>query len=34
MSGRYRVGAAFAGVVVLTAAGLVAANWANAESRS
>lgn len=33
MSGRYRVGAAFAGVVVLTAAGLVAANWANAESR-
>ncbi|TCO30328.1 streptogrisin C [Kribbella steppae] len=34
MSARYRVGAAFAGVVVLTAAGLVAANWANAESRS
>lgn len=34
MSGRYRVGAAFAGVVVLTAAGLVAANWASAESRS
>jgi streptogrisin C len=34
MSGRYRAGAAFAGVVVLTAAGLVAANWANADSRS
>ncbi|MFI7066471.1 S1 family peptidase [Kribbella sp. NPDC050124] len=33
MSGRYRVGAALAGAVVLTAAGLVAANWANAESR-
>lgn len=34
MSGRFRVGAALAGVVVLTTAGLVAANWANAESRS
>ena len=30
MSGRFRVGAALAGVVVLTAAGLVAANWATA----
>ena len=32
MSGRFRVGAALAGVVVLTAAGLVAANWATADS--
>ncbi len=34
MSGRFRVGAALAGVVVLTAAGLVAANWATAETRT
>jgi len=34
MSGRFRVGAALAGVVVLTAGGLVAANWATAETRS
>ncbi|TDD30767.1 S1 family peptidase [Kribbella turkmenica] len=34
MSGRFRVGAALAGAVVLTAAGLVAANWATADSRS
>ncbi|MEV0801296.1 S1 family peptidase [Kribbella sp. NPDC050281] len=32
MSGRFRVGAALAGAVVLTAAGLVAANWATADS--
>ncbi len=31
MSGRYRVGAALAGAAVLTAAGLVAANWATAD---
>ncbi|GAA2798807.1 S1 family peptidase [Kribbella solani] len=30
MSGRFRVGAALAGVVVLTTTGLVAANWATA----
>jgi len=34
MSGRFRVGAALAGVVVLTAGGLVAANWATAETRT
>ncbi|NIK56134.1 S1 family peptidase [Kribbella shirazensis] len=34
MSGRFRVGAALAGVVVLTAGGLAAANWATAETRS
>ncbi|MEU4287097.1 S1 family peptidase [Kribbella sp. NPDC026596] len=34
MSGRFRVSAALAGVVVLTAAGLVAANWATAETRT
>ncbi|MEV5962879.1 S1 family peptidase [Kribbella sp. NPDC051952] len=34
MSGRYRVGAALAGVVVLTAGGLVAANWATADTRT
>jgi hypothetical protein len=34
MSGRFRVGVALAGVVVLTAAGLVAANWATAETRT
>jgi streptogrisin C len=34
MSGRFRVGAALAGAVVLTAAGLVAANWATAETGS
>jgi streptogrisin C len=33
MSGRFRVGAALAGVVVLTTAGLVAANWATADTR-
>ncbi|MEU4190620.1 S1 family peptidase [Kribbella sp. NPDC026611] len=33
MSGRFRVGAAVAGVVVLTAAGLAAANWATADTR-
>jgi hypothetical protein len=33
MSARYRVGAALAGAVVLTAAGLVAASWATADSR-
>ncbi|MEU8221594.1 S1 family peptidase [Kribbella sp. NPDC048915] len=33
MSGRFRVGAALAGVVVLTAGGLVAANWATADTR-
>jgi streptogrisin C len=33
MSARYRVGAALAGAVVLTAAGLVAASWASADSR-
>ena len=32
MSGRFRFGAALAGAVVLTAAGLVAANWATADS--
>ncbi|MFF1815846.1 S1 family peptidase [Kribbella sp. NPDC058245] len=31
MSGRYRVGAALAGAAILTAAGLVAANWATAD---
>jgi len=34
MSGRFRVGAALVGVVVLTAGGLVAANWATAETRT
>ncbi|MGW7679318.1 S1 family peptidase [Kribbella sp. NPDC054772] len=34
MSGRFRVGAALAGVVVLTTAGLVAANWATADTRA
>jgi hypothetical protein len=34
MSGRFRVSAALAGVVVLTAGGLVAANWATAETRT
>ena len=34
MSGRFRFGAALAGVVVLTAGGLVAANWATAETRT
>jgi hypothetical protein len=34
MSGRFRVGAALAGVVVLTAGGLVAANWATADTRT
>ncbi|WP_433162927.1 S1 family peptidase [Kribbella sp. CA-247076] len=34
MSGRFRVGAALAGAVVLTATGLVAANWATADSPS
>ncbi|WP_410786151.1 S1 family peptidase [Kribbella sp. C-35] len=34
MSGRFRVGAALAGVVVLTAGGLVAANWATADMRT
>jgi streptogrisin C len=33
MSGRFRVGAALAGVVALTAGGLVAANWATADTR-
>ncbi|MGW6279148.1 S1 family peptidase [Kribbella sp. NPDC055071] len=34
MSGRFRVGAALAGVVVLTTGGLVAANWATADTRT
>ncbi|MEV0791731.1 S1 family peptidase [Kribbella sp. NPDC050459] len=34
MSGRFRVGAALAGVAVLTAGGLVAANWATADTRA
>ena len=34
MSGRFRVGVALAGVVVLTAGGLVAANWATADTRN
>ena len=34
MSGRFRVGAALAGVAVLTAGGLVAANWATADMRA
>jgi streptogrisin C len=34
MSGRFRVGAALAGVVVLTAGGLAAANWAGADTRN
>lgn len=34
MSGRFRVGAALAGVVVLTAGGLAAANWSTAETRN
>jgi Alpha-lytic protease prodomain len=34
MSGRFRVGAALAGVVVLTAGGLAAANWAQADTRA
>ncbi|TDW88528.1 S1 family peptidase [Kribbella sp. VKM Ac-2566] len=34
MSGRFRVGAALAGVVVLTAGGLAAANWATADTRN
>jgi hypothetical protein len=34
MSGRFRVGAALTGVVALTAGGLVAANWATAETRT
>ena len=32
MSGRFRIGAALAGAVVLTTAGLVAANWATADT--
>ncbi|GAA1135103.1 S1 family peptidase [Kribbella jejuensis] len=34
MSGRLRIGAAVAGVVVLTAGGLAAANWATADTRT
>ncbi len=34
MSGRFRIGAALAGVVVLTAGGLAAANWATADVRT
>ncbi|NEA34465.1 S1 family peptidase [Streptomyces sp. SID13031] len=34
MSGRFRVGAALTGIVVLTAAGLIAANGAQADGRS